>query len=72
MTELSAKIIRYRAGATALMRVDKVETRCGYKQYIGLHITGEQIIVPETPACREANEQEKKLWQSYERARVAI
>ncbi len=55
-------VIRYRAGRTALMRVDYIDEDCGYPVYHGTHIYGESIIIPASDRCRKANDDEERFY----------
>lgn len=63
-------IIRFRNGTSALMKVHKLDTLCGYVTYHGVHLYGETISVS-GPQCRPATVDEIKLWNEYSGVRRA-
>ncbi len=63
-------VIRFRNGASALMRVYKMDTLCGYVTYHGMHLYGERISIA-GDQCRKANSDELKLWNEFRGARKA-
>ena len=64
----SGDIIRYRVGATALMRMDKFDDLCGYRTYHGIHLYGDRISIT-SPNPQKATQAELKIWMSYKKER---
>lgn len=57
-------VIRFRNGAHALMKVDRLDTLCGYVTYQGVHLYGERISVCGNQ-CRPATKEEIKIWDEH-------
>ena len=57
-------IVRYRKGATALMRIDKIEGTGDMRRFYGKHITGGEHSCWASD-CKKATPFESNLFKSY-------
>lgn len=58
-------VIRFRNGDAAIMRVEKMDTLCGYATYHGTHLYGEWISIAANDFCRPVTKAEMKKWEEF-------
>lgn len=58
------KLVRFRKGSTALMRVDKIETDLFGKRFYGINIIGDHHAAY-AHDCLPADEKDWGTWASY-------